>query len=95
MLMKFDGHFMRNGFKAMATTHYRQYKHLCTPDMINFPDGYHAQVENLSLNDFRNVMTYYNMTEWMPEYYKEYQIESQYMETQGNWWAFQECYSRY
>lgn len=23
MLMKFDGHMMRNGFKLMATTHYR------------------------------------------------------------------------
>jgi small subunit ribosomal protein S29 len=23
MLMKFDGHLMRNGYKLMATTHYR------------------------------------------------------------------------
>jgi hypothetical protein len=42
MLMKFDGHLIRNGFKSMATTHLRQYKHLCTPGMISFPNGYHA-----------------------------------------------------
>jgi hypothetical protein len=72
MLMKFDGHFMRNGFKLLATTHYRQYKHLCTPEMISFPDGYHARVENLALNDFRNMVYYYNLTEWMPDHFKEW-----------------------
>lgn len=89
LLMKFDGHFVKNGFKLFATTHYRQYKHLCTPDMLNWPDGYHAKVDNLALNDFRNMTTYYNLTNWMPDYFKEDEIESWYMETQGNWWAFQ------
>jgi hypothetical protein len=44
LLMKFDGHFIRNGFKLMATTHTKQYKHLCTPEMISFPHGYHARM---------------------------------------------------
>lgn len=95
MLMKFDGHMARNGFKLLATTHLRQYKHLCTPDMISFPDGYHAEVQNLSLNDFRNMVYYYNISEWMPDHFKEWQIESWYMETQGNWWAFHESFNRY
>jgi hypothetical protein len=67
--MKFDGHKIRNGFKLCATTHYRQFNHLCTPEMLNLPDGYHAPVENLSLNDFRNMATYYTFTGWMPDYF--------------------------
>lgn len=70
--MKFDGHMVRNGFKLMATTHMRQYKHLCSPDMISFPDGYDARVQNLALNDFRNMVYYYNITEWMPDFFKEW-----------------------
>lgn len=81
LLMKFDGHQMRNGFKLMATTHMRQYKHLCTPEMINFPNGYHTKVENLALNDFRNMTTYYHVSEWMPDFLKEWQVESWFMET--------------
>lgn len=79
--MKFDGHMAKNGFKLLSTTHYRTFNHLCTPDMINFPDGYHAQVENLTLNDFRNMLKYKNVSNWMPDYYKEWEIESFYMET--------------
>ncbi len=95
MLMKFDGHMIRNGFKLLSTTHYRQHKHLCTPDMISFPDGYHAKVENMELNDFRNMCYYYNISEWMPDHFKEWQIESWFMETQGNWWAFHQSFNRY
>lgn len=42
LLMKFDGHKIRNGFKICSTTHYRQFNHLCTPDVLNLPNGYHA-----------------------------------------------------
>lgn len=95
MLMKFDGHKIRNGFKLFATTHHRQYKHLCSPDMISFPEEYSARVNNLALNDFRNACIYYNLTEWMPDHFKEWQMESWYMESQGNWWAFQQSFNRY
>ena len=95
MLMKFDGHLMKNGFKLAATTHYRQYNHICTPDMINMPEGYHSQVSNLTLNDFRNMLNYYNFTEWMPDFMSEWEVESWYMETQGNWRAFHESFWGY
>lgn len=93
--MKFDGHMMRNGFKLLSTTHYRQFNHLCTPDMINFPDGYHAKVDNLALNDFRNMLLYYNITDWTADYMKEWQVESWFMETQGNFTAFHESFKKY
>lgn len=95
LLMKFDGHKIRNGVKLAATTQYRQFNHICTPYMLNFFPGYDAEVSNLTLNDFRNALTYYNFTDWMPELYYEWQIETLYMETQGNWWAWHQRYLRY
>lgn len=95
MLMRMDGHMIRNGFKLMATTHHKQFKHLCTPEMISFPKGYEARVGNLALNDFRTMAYYYNLTEWMPDFFQEHQVESWYMETQGNWKAFHQSFNRY
>lgn len=95
MLMRFDGHFIRNGFKLTSTTHYRQFNHLATPDMLGLPEGYHARVENMALNEFRTMTKYYHITGWMNEFYKEPEVESYYMETQGNWWAFHESFNRY
>lgn len=38
-------------------------------------------------------MTYYNLTGWMNESYKEeWKLENLYMETQGNWQAFKNQY---
>jgi hypothetical protein len=93
--MRFDGHKIKNGVKICSTTHYRQFNHLCTPEMINMQDGYHGKVENMTLNDFRNMVYYYNITEWMPDFFKEFELESYFMETQGNWWAFHESFNRY
>ena len=95
LFQKFDGHMIRNGFKLCATTHYRQFNHICTPDMINFPNGYHSRVGRLALNDFRNMIYYYNVTDWMTDFYKEWEIESYYMETQGNWQAFHQSFNTY
>lgn len=36
LFMRFDGHFIRNGVKLMATTHLRQFNHIATPEMIDF-----------------------------------------------------------
>ena len=94
LLMPFDGHYMRNDFKLLATTQYRHFNHIMTPDMINFPNGYHCKVPNMALNDFRNMLKYYTLSGWMPESYEEWEVESLYMETQGNWWAFHETYLR-
>jgi len=88
MLMKFDGHRIRNGFKLMATTHYRQFNHIAPPHMMNFFDGYTCQVENLCLNDFRNMLMYYTTTGWMTEHFSETEVEREFMQCQGNWWGF-------
>ena len=36
LLQQFDGHYIRNGFKAMATSHWRQFNHIATPDELSF-----------------------------------------------------------
>jgi len=54
--MRFDGHFMRNGFKLFATSHRRQFNHICHPKELGLFEGYHHRVENLALNDFRNAI---------------------------------------
>jgi small subunit ribosomal protein S29 len=82
LLMKFDGHFMRNGVKVAATSHYRFFNHTMKPSDIKFPEGYHQQVSNLKLNDFRNAMKYYEVSGfWQNRYQREYQVESFFMET--------------
>ena len=63
--------------------------------MIHFPDGYHHKVDNLTLNDFRNMLIYKNFTGWMPDYMQEWQVEQWYMETQGNFHAFHDSFLRY
>ena len=85
LLMKFDGHYMRNGVKVMATSHYRMFNHIAEPEHIGHYPGYNARVENLKLNDFRNAMAYYQVTDLYPTpYAKEWKLEADYMECQGN-----------
>ena len=94
--MKFDGHFMRNGVKVTATSHYRLFNHTMKPKDIKFPDGYHQQVSNLALNDFRSAMKYYNITGWFEQrYQREYEMENMFMESQGNWHCFHDSWNRY
>lgn len=95
LLMKFDGQFMRNGVKLLATSHYRQNNHICYPKDINWYDGYHCRVSNLTLNDFRNAMLFYKMTEWHPCEYDEAFFEKSFMESQGNWTALHHALKRY
>ena len=93
--MKFDGQFMRNGVKQLATSHYRQHNHICYPKDIGFYEGYHAKVPNLSLNDYRKAMKYYTYTGWRADYPEEWRVENNFMETQGNWNAFHHSFSTY
>ena len=79
LLMKFDGHFIKNGVKFLATSHYTTHNHIMTPEMVDWFDGYSHQVPNLTLNEFRNMLLYKNLTDWGPEYYQEYEIERLYM----------------
>jgi len=58
MFLKFDSHFLRNGVKLLTTTHHSTFNHIMLPEMVDWFDGYHHQVPNLPLNDFRNMMFY-------------------------------------
>jgi len=89
MFQKFNGHLIRNGVKVAATTQTKYFNHICTPEKINFPDGYTVEVQPLALNDFRNACKYYNYTMWSFKRFREWEVESYYTMSQGNWNAFQ------
>merc|ERR1712127_6860 len=61
---------------------------LMTPEMVDWYKGYEYKIPNLTLNEFRNMLTYKTLTNWNPTYYKEWEIERLYMETQGNYDAY-------
>jgi small subunit ribosomal protein S29 len=85
LLMKFDGHFMRNGVKMMATSHYRMFNHFVEPEEIGHYPGYNARVPNLCLNDFRHAMLYYTYSSLYPNAYgTEWKMEANFVESQGN-----------
>lgn len=51
--------------------------------------GYELEVENLTLNDFRNAMRYYGYTGVTSDIYDvEWRLENMFMECQGNLAAF-------
>jgi len=95
LLMQFDGHFLRQGVKFMTTTHYKTFNHMMTPEMVDWFSGYSHEVSRLSLNEFRNMILYKNITDWTPYMYREWEIERLYMETQGNYTAFHDTYFKY
>ena len=87
--MNFDGHFIRNGVKLMATSHFRMFNHVAEPEHIGHYPGSATRVKNLALNDFRNAMLYYSVTDMFPDCFgKEWKLESEFMECQGNLGVF-------
>jgi hypothetical protein len=40
LLMKFDGHFIRQGVKYLTTTHFSTFNHIMTPEMVQWFKGY-------------------------------------------------------
>lgn len=93
LFMRFDGHFMRNGVKLVATSHKHQFNHIASWEDLGLFQGYHHKVDNLALNDFRNAMSYYTLTGWMADSFaEEWKLENMFMETQGNWNAFRQQY---
>ena len=90
--MKFDGHYMRNGVKLMATSHYRMFNHMVEPEDIGHYPGYNCRVNNLALNDFRNAMIYYGLTSVYPDSFgHEWRLEANFMECQGNLGVFHQA----
>lgn len=92
LFMKFDGHFIRNGFKICSSTHERYFGHLFTPDLIDSPTGFDVEMQPLQLNDFRSALHYFKMTNRIAVAMPEWKVESWHMETQGNWKCLWETY---
>ena len=86
---------IRQGVKYLSTSHYRTHNHIMTPEMVDWFDGYSHKIPNLTLNEFRNMIIYKNLAEWTPYFYKEWEIEKLFMETQGNYTAFHHTYYKY
>ena len=85
MFMKFDGHFIRNGVKLVATTQDKFYNTIFDPKMIQFPRGYYKDVQPLRLNDVRHFMNFMYLSNQYPSPQEEWQIESLYTHGQGNY----------
>lgn len=83
--MHFDGHKIKNGFKAVASGIPQPlYRHKFKPDDIFFPKGYQKEMKGLLLNDYKKMLEYYSRVRlWKPSDYREYDFL--WMETQGNW----------
>lgn len=81
----------------MATSHYRQFNHIATPEELGFcSQGYAMEVENLTLNDFRHAMRYYGYTKQYTNMFdKEWRMENAFMESQGNLSAFHRSQKSY
>lgn len=88
LLLKFDGHFLRQGVKYMTTTHRKTFNHMMTPEMVHWFAGYEHQIPNLTLDEFRSFISFKVVTNWTPWSYQEWEIEKFFMECQGNYGAF-------
>jgi small subunit ribosomal protein S29 len=83
MFMRLDSHKMNSIFKLFATSNYRLCHHICTPEKINFPEGYDIKISNMPLDDFRISLKYFTIAGYTKNF-KEEEIEKYYMESQGN-----------
>lgn len=63
LLMRFDGHKIKNGVKLVASSHQHLYKHVFTPEKINYPtEGFTHEMTALDLGLVRHtIMNYVNM----------------------------------
>jgi hypothetical protein len=85
LLMKFDGHKIRNGVKICSSTQEGFFNHLTTPDMLDSPKCYNVEMQPLHLNEFRNACRFFQLTQRLIEDINEQRIEEMYMESQGSW----------
>ena len=85
MFMRFNGHTIKQGVKVVASTSYRFGNHEFKPEMINYPNNYSIDLENLKLDDLRAAMGYYMLYGYSDNAYSEEEIQNLYMISQGNW----------
>jgi hypothetical protein len=57
--VNFDGHKIKNGFKLVASSNKRLYKHVFNGKKILLPKGYEMEMTGLPLDDFRIMCEYY------------------------------------
>ena len=90
MFMRFNGHMIKQGVKVVASTCHRFGKHEFKPEMINYPQNYAIDVENLKLDDLRNALGYYMLFGFSDNVYTEQEIQDLFMVSQGNWKQMQD-----
>lgn len=93
LFMRFDGHKIRNGFKICASTQENFYNHLFTPEMIGSPKCFNVEMQPLHLNETRNALRYFQITNKFLNEIPEARVEEMYVESQGNWRGLYEANS--
>ena len=84
--MKFDGQFIKNGVKVVASSVGSWFKHEFNPKMIDFNcKGFDVKVGGMALDDFRNACHYYYSVGFPIKPMDEMTIQGAYQDTQGNW----------
>jgi hypothetical protein len=66
-----------------------------TPEMIDWFKGYDHQIPNLTLDEFRDMVTFKTFAGVLTQPYREWEVEMSYMESQGNYNAWHESIWRY
>lgn len=86
LFMRFDGHKIKNGMKIFASSHQHLYKHVFTPEKINFPEqGFCHEMQNLDLALVRAAIQNYVNTGMIPaDINSEENVQLTYLETQGD-----------
>jgi len=56
-----------------------------TPEMVDWFNGYSYRIPNLTLNEFRDMLIYKTFSGFNDHFYKNWEVESLYMECQGNY----------
>jgi hypothetical protein len=87
LFMRFDGHRIKNGLKVYAASEKYIKGHTLSAEKVNLPPYLNFEVEPLCLNEFRCMVQYYKITDWLDADLNENDIESAYMSSQGNWYA--------
>lgn len=90
LFMRFDGHRIKNGLKIYASSEKYLKGHTLSAEKVNLPRYVNFPVEPMCLNEFRSMVQYYTITDWLDSYLAEYQVENAYMISQGNWYAAQQ-----
>ena len=86
MFMRMDGHRFKNGFKVVASSNFHLYKHVFTPEKINWPAGFSRQLKGMTLDEFRLAVYNYTNSKLLTETsIDERMIQQFYVESQGNW----------